>query len=103
MARRAWGASRVLDYLETLDVIDQDKVALTGHSRNGKLSVIAGALDPRFDAIISSSSGAGGVNTFRSFSEAEFGEGAEIITRRFPNLVPSPAPIFSWPRAQTSA
>ncbi len=85
MARRAWAASRVLDYLETLDVIDQDKVALTGHSRNGKLSVIAGALDPRFDAIISSSSGAGGVNTFRSFSEAEFGEGAEIITRRFPN------------------
>ncbi|MCC5906178.1 MAG: alpha/beta fold hydrolase [Balneolaceae bacterium] len=85
MARRAWAASRVLDYLETLDVIDQDKVALTGHSRNGKLSVIAGALDPRFGAIISSSSGAGGVNTFRSFSESEFGEGAEIITRRFPN------------------
>jgi hypothetical protein len=60
MARRAWGASRVLDYLETLDFIDSDKVALTGHSRNGKLSVIAGALDPRFGAIISSSSGAGG-------------------------------------------
>jgi imidazolonepropionase-like amidohydrolase/dienelactone hydrolase len=84
MARRAWAASRVLDYLETRDDIDSGKVALTGHSRNGKLSVIAGALDPRFAAIISSSSGAGGANSFRSFSEAEFGEGAEIITRRFP-------------------
>ena len=85
MARRAWGASRVLDYLETLDFIDSDKVALTGHSRNGKLSVIAGALDPRFGAIISSSSGAGGVNTFRFFSESEFAEGIEILTRRFPD------------------
>ncbi|TVQ03551.1 MAG: alpha/beta fold hydrolase [Balneolaceae bacterium] len=85
MARRAWGASRVLDYLETLDFIEQDKVALTGHSRNGKLSVIAGALDPRFGAIISSSSGAGGVNTFRFFSESEFAEGIEILTRRFPD------------------
>ncbi len=85
MARRAWGASRVLDYLETLDFIDIDKVALTGHSRNGKLSVIAGALDPRFGAIISSSSGAGGVNTFRFFSESEFAEGIELLTRRFPD------------------
>ena len=85
MARRAWGASRVLDYLETLDIIDRDKIALTGHSRNGKLSVIAGALDPRFGAIISSSSGAGGVNSFRFFSEPEFAESAEIITRRFPD------------------
>ena len=94
LARRAWAASRVVDYLETLDYIHHDQIALTGHSRNGKLSIFAGAMDERFDAIISSSSGAGGANSFKSFSEAEFGEGIEIITRRFPTWIHPRARFF---------
>ncbi len=49
--------------------------------------MIGGAIDKRIDAVISSSSGAGGVNTFRSFSEPEFGESIEILSRRFPTWV----------------
>src|SRR5690606_26373671 len=30
---RAWGAHRAVDYLYTLDVVDKDKIAITGHSR----------------------------------------------------------------------
>ena len=38
LTRRAWGASRCIDYLYTLPIVDKGKIALTGHSRNGKQS-----------------------------------------------------------------
>jgi hypothetical protein len=41
----AWGAMRVLDYLETRDDVDLTKVGITGHSRGGKVALLAGALD----------------------------------------------------------
>jgi cephalosporin-C deacetylase-like acetyl esterase len=85
LARRAWAASRCIDYLCTLPEVDRSRIALTGHSRNGKLSLIAAALDERIAAVISSSSGAGGACTYRFFSETQFGEGIELITRAFPD------------------
>ncbi|MFH1739276.1 MAG: alpha/beta fold hydrolase [bacterium] len=85
LARRAWAASRCIDYLLTLPIVDPSKIALTGHSRNGKLSIIGAALDERITAIISSSSGAGGACTYRFFSETQFGEGIEMTTRVFPD------------------
>lgn len=85
LTRRAWAASRCIDYLATLDFADVSKICLTGHSRNGKLSIIGGCLDPRIAAVISSSSGAGGACTYRLFSESHFGEGIELLTRAFPD------------------
>jgi pimeloyl-ACP methyl ester carboxylesterase len=85
LTRRAWAASRCIDYLHTLPVVDTNRIALTGHSRNGKLAIIGAAIDQRVNAIISSSSGAGGACSFRLFSETEFGEGIELITRNFPD------------------
>ncbi|MCZ7639764.1 MAG: hypothetical protein M5U12_29190 [Verrucomicrobia bacterium] len=85
LTRRAWAASRCVDYLETLPEADARRIALTGHSRNGKTSLIAAALDERIAAVISSSSGAGGACPWRCFSEAQFGEGIELITRNFPD------------------
>ncbi len=85
LARRAWAASRCVDYLHTLDIVDREKIALAGHSRNGKLSLIAAALDERITAVISSSAGAGGPCSYRLFSEMQFGEGIENITRAFPD------------------
>lgn len=85
LARRAWAASRCIDYLYTLPVVNRSQIAITGHSRNGKLSIIAAALDERITAIISSSSGAGGACSYRFFSETQFGEGIELITRNFPD------------------
>jgi len=84
LARRAWAASRCVDYLATVPSVDMAKIALTGHSRNGKVSLIASAMDQRFAAVIGSSLGAGGTLPSRLFSEQHFTEGIEPITRVFP-------------------
>ncbi|MBQ6915524.1 MAG: hypothetical protein IJQ65_07370, partial [Kiritimatiellae bacterium] len=44
----AWGASRVLDWLETMPDVDAGHVAVVGHSRGGKTSLWAAASDRRF-------------------------------------------------------
>ncbi|MEO6289984.1 MAG: alpha/beta fold hydrolase [Ginsengibacter sp.] len=59
LMRRAFGASRAIDYLYTLSNIDREKIGLTGHSRNGKLSLWAAAFDERIKAVIPSSGGSG--------------------------------------------
>lgn len=85
LTRRAWAASRCIDYLHTLPMVNTNQIALAGHSRNGKTSLIGAAFDVRVNAVISSSSGAGGACSYRLFSETQFGEGIENITRVFPD------------------
>jgi pimeloyl-ACP methyl ester carboxylesterase len=82
--RRAWAASLVVDYLETLPQSDMKHVAIFGYSRDGKMAAIAGAFDPRITAVIAGSTGVGGVLAFRSSGEVGFGEGIETTTRAFP-------------------
>jgi dienelactone hydrolase len=76
---RAWGAQRAMDYLYTLPEVDRDKIALTGHSRNAKLSLFAGAYDPRFTAIISSSGGTGGEIPYRFTDEIHENEPIDYL------------------------
>lgn len=84
LMRRAWAAGRCIDYLETVPQANLDQIAVTGHSRNGKQSLMAAAIEPRIAVVISSSSGAGGVLPTRHYSEQHLGEGIENITRVFP-------------------
>ncbi|HXF10621.1 MAG TPA: hypothetical protein VN625_07530, partial [Desulfuromonadaceae bacterium] len=53
----AWGASRVLDYLESDRDVDASKVMIVGQSRLGKTALWAGAEDTRFAGVIASCSG----------------------------------------------
>ena len=76
----AWSLSRVLDYLETDRAVNASRVAVFGWSRLGKAAVWAGASDPRFAAIISHESGAGGAKLFRR----DVGEDIHRLNTHFP-------------------
>ena len=71
LMRRAWGASRVIDYLYTRPEVNTAQIAITGHSRNGKQSLWAAAFDERITAVVSSSCGTGGMTPFR-YSDPQY-------------------------------
>ncbi|MBZ5582454.1 MAG: acetylxylan esterase, partial [Acidobacteriia bacterium] len=60
-----WGASRALDFFEKLKEVDARHVALEGHSRYGKATIVAMAYDRRFWTAYVSSSGEGGAKLHR--------------------------------------
>ena len=69
LMRRSFGAYRAIDYLYTLPYIDKDKIGITGHSRNGKLSLMAAAFDERITACIPVSGGTGSEVPWRYCSQ----------------------------------
>ncbi|WOI53255.1 hypothetical protein [Parvularcula sp. LCG005] len=87
LAAWGWGASRIVDVLEMDERVDQDRIALMGHSRNGKAAIVAAAYDRRIDLVWIHQSGTGGVTLSRSYE----GESVENITGGFPHWL---APRF---------
>jgi hypothetical protein len=75
----AWGASRLLDYLETDKAVDASHIGIEGHSRMGKAALVAMAYDSRFAALYSSSSGEGGAKLYRHI----YGEPLSHIESKF--------------------
>ena len=77
-----WAAlySRALDVIGADPRYDANRIAVWGHSRNGKAALLAAALDPRIAAVISHQSGKGGATLTRSYS----GETVKQITDAYP-------------------
>ena len=71
-----WGASRALDYLETVPGVDAKRVGIEGVSRYGKAALITMAFDQRFAMVLVGSSGEGGAKPHRR----NFGEAVENLT-----------------------
>jgi pimeloyl-ACP methyl ester carboxylesterase len=85
LMRRAWGTSRVVDYLYTRKEVNKSQLALTGHSRNGKLTVWAAAFDDRISAAVPSSGGTGEITPWR-FSDPQYcNETLDAICTSFPD------------------
>jgi len=57
----AWGLSRMIDYLDTNPLIDQDRTIITGFSRRGKACLWTGALDERVELVAPHQTGSGGL------------------------------------------
>jgi hypothetical protein len=77
----AWTASRAYDALAADSRFDAQRIAVWGQSRQGKASLIAGAFDERFAAVVALQSGRGGDAPTRAFA----GESIEQMTRVYPH------------------
>ncbi|MFC1614638.1 alpha/beta fold hydrolase [Gemmatimonadota bacterium] len=85
LMRRAWGGHRAVDYLYTLPFVDKNRIALTGHSRNGKQSLMAAAFDERITAVIACSGGTGAEVPWRYTDDRFANETILEITGNTPN------------------
>jgi hypothetical protein len=81
----AWGLSRVVDYLETQSFADRSKLIALGHSRLGKLVMVATAFDERISLGAPAGSSGAGTGAYRFCGPGRGGkEGIEDMTRKFP-------------------
>jgi hypothetical protein len=81
----AWGLSRVVDYLETQSFADTTKIIALGHSRLGKLVMVAAAFDDRISLAAPAGSSGAGTGAYRFCGPGRGGkEGIEDMTRKFP-------------------
>lgn len=92
----AFANMRVLDYILTLECVDEKNIAIVGQSRLGKTALVTGMLDERFSFSLSNNAGCAGDTLSRGNSglpdadgkfavEKEFrGETVERITTVFP-------------------
>ncbi len=76
----AWAMMHVMDYVQTLDFVDKDKIAIIGHSRLGKTALWTSANDTRFKFVCSNNAGCSG----DAITRGKVGETIERIYNRFP-------------------
>lgn len=81
----AWLYSVAFDVLQTDARVDRNRVAIWGHSRNGKAALLAAAMDQRFNVVIAHQSGRGGA----SLSASPEGESIAKLRAEFPHWFPA--------------
>jgi hypothetical protein len=77
----AWGFSCAVSYLVQDTDLDPKRIAVVGHSRNGKAALLAAAFDERIALSIPLQAGCGGTAP----SRGKIGESVKQINDRFPH------------------
>lgn len=95
LMRWGWAASRAIDYLYTLEIVNREQIALTGLSRNGKMALWAAAYDERIKAVIPISGGTGGENPFRYTTDKYHSETMNLLTWARPHWLHPRLPFFT--------
>ncbi len=81
----AWGLSRAVDYLETQPFADKTRLVAVGHSRLGKMVLVAGAFDERIALSVPAGSGTGGTAAYRFVGlDHGGGESLDHVVQVFP-------------------
>lgn len=80
----AWLYSQAYDVLAADPRVDAQRVAIWGHSRNGKAALYAASRDPRIAAVIAHQSGRGGASLSRSDEGESIAEMTEVFPWWFP-------------------
>jgi len=85
IAAWAWGYHRVVDLLiaERAKTIDKGRIAAVGHSRNGKTTLLAAAMDERIALAIPHQAGCGGTGPSRTSDTRA--ESVKRINTAFPH------------------
>lgn len=85
IAQWAWGYHRVVDFLvnKVSDKVDTSRIAVVGHSRNGKTALLAGAFDERISLVIPLQAGCGGTAPSRTMDTRA--ESVQRINTSFPH------------------
>ena len=91
IAAWAYGIHRVVDYCRIDADLDNDRIAVVGHSRLGKTALLAAALDDRIALAIPHQAGCGGTAPSRS----TVGESVERINTVFPHWFNDTFPEFN--------
>ena len=91
VAAWAYGVHRVIDFLEAGQPVDTKRLALVRHSRLGKATLFAGALDERIKVVIPHQAGCGGTAPNRF----NVGESVERINTSFPHWFNDTYPEFN--------
>lgn len=81
----AWGFHRVVDFIEreAKNDVDPSRIAVVGHSRNGKTALLAGAFDERIALVIPLQAGCGGTAPSRTSDTRA--ESVKRINTSFPH------------------
>lgn len=96
IATWAWGYHRVVDFLiEKHPEVDAKRIAAVGHSRNGKTTLLAAALDERIALAIPHQAGCGGTAPSRVDINRKDVETIRRINTAFPHWFCDNLPLFN--------
>lgn len=97
IASWAWGYHRVVDFLDAKHSSDIDlkRIAAVGHSRNGKTTLLATAMDDRIALAIPHQAGCGGTAPSRVAIDRKDVETIRRINTSFPHWFCDNFPLFN--------